>query len=146
MGFVKLKVYSMKILHKWSYKHRIVYLTQLGDKFQLFYRSSGLAGYSTKGEVFPILRLKDNIEMSPDGFGRWNSFGWLPKLYVYNGHFQEYRYKRIEEFPENMHPYMKQLEETDDSDAILEPDPRVINKVCNKYIINKMDYVDWNLL
>ena len=133
----------MKILHKWLYHERIVFLCEFEDGYHLFYKSSGLAGYGTKGEVFPILRLKDTVETSPDGKGEWMCFGWLPKFFYYRGSFAEYRNKDRREFPAVMHPVFDYLEEVDVTDAILEADPRVINKVCNEYIKTKDDYKDW---
>ena len=133
----------MQILKMWLYHERIVFLTKLGDKYQLFYKSSGLAGYDSKGMVMPICRLKDTVETSPDGLGEWMSFGWLPKSYVYNGRFQAYRSKQRNEFPEHMHPYLDILENIDTSGAELQPDPREINAYCAQYIDTYKDYVDW---
>ena len=131
----------MKIIDTWLYHERVIFLTRIDNHYQLFYRSSGLAGHNSKGLVFPILRLKDN-DTSPDGFGKYDAFGWLPKLFVYRGKFQKYRSKIRSEFPENMHAYLDELEKYDKMPKE-ENDPSVINKVCNKYIKNKNDYKDW---
>jgi len=133
----------MKILHKWLYHERIIFLCEFEDGYHLFYKSSGLAGHGTQGQVFPILRLKDTVEYSPDGLGEWMSFGWLPKYFLYRGRFEEYRAKARSEFPKIMYPIMDELEAIDNSDAVLEPDPRIINAVCNQYIKSKNDYKDW---
>ena len=135
----------MEILKQWLYHERIVYLTKINDKYQLFYKSSGLAGYDSKGMVMPICRLKDTVETSPDGLGGWNSFGWLPKSYIYKGRFVAYRSKHRSEFPSNMHPFLDTLEEVDTSKAELQPDPREINAECAPYINSKEDYVDWGV-
>jgi len=135
----------MKILKMWSYHQRVVFLTEIDGKFQLFYKSSGLAGYDSVGMVFPILRLKDTAETSPDGLGNWMSFGWLPKYYIFDGRVQEYRYKMRREFPENMHPFLDELEAMEIPEIELQPDPRIINAVCNEYIDSIEDYVDWKI-
>ncbi len=136
----------MKVLNKWLYHDRIVFLCKFPDRtYHLFYKSSGLAGYGTKGEVFPILRLKDTIERSPDNLGSWMCFGWLPKFYYYEGKFEEYFKKERREFPTVMHPYLDELESTDVSDAVLEDSPKNINNICNLYIKSKEDYKDWSI-
>lgn len=135
----------MEIIKMWEYHRRIIFLTKIGDKYQLFYKSSGRAGYGTKGEVFPHLLLKASEDVSPDGFGQWMNFGWIVKCYLYHGDFQEYRYKRRNEFPDAMHSYLDDLEEEDTSAAGVETDPRVINDFCANYIKGKEDYVDWDI-
>ena len=137
---------TLKIIKVWEYHQRVMFLTEIEGKYQLFYRSSGLAGYGTKGEVFPHLLLKDNNSSSPDGLGDWMSFGWIVKYYKYDGRLQEYTRKNRNEFPSNMHIYLDYLEEQDPTlyDITVEGDPRVINKFCQQYIKTKDDYVDWD--
>ena len=134
---------NFEIIHTWEYYERIVFLTKIFDKYQIFYRSSGLAGFGTKGEVFPILLLKDNYGTSPDGFGEYNAVGWLPKLYFYKGKFQEYRYKRRNEFPTVMHKYLDFLEGIKTYPKSTS-NPKIINEYCKKFIKSKEDYVDWD--
>jgi hypothetical protein len=136
---------NFEIIRTWEYYERIVFLTKLSGKYQIFYRSSGLAGFGTKGEVFPILLLKDDYATSPDGFGKWNPIGWLPKLYFFEGMFQEYRYKKREEFPSNMHKYLDFLEGIKTYPKSTN-DPKIINEYCKKFIKSKEDYVDWKYL
>ena len=134
---------DLKIIKMWEYHQRIIFLTEINNKFQLFYKSSGLAGHGSKGMVMPHMLLKANKDSSPDGLGEWMSFGWIPKYFIYNGRFQEYRAKARSEFPSVMHPFMDHLETVDTSKAELEPDPRVINNFCIDYITEQGDYLDW---
>ena len=134
---------EMEVIKTWEYHQRIIFLTKIGEKYQLFYRSSGLAGYGSKGMVLPHLLLKANKDSSPDGLGQWMSFGWIVKYYVYGGRYAEYRYKNRSEFPKEMHPYLDELEAMDTTGAEVEPDPRVINNYCIDYIKGIEDYVDW---
>lgn len=136
---------EMEIIKMWEYHQRIIFLTKIGEKYQLFYKSSGLAGYGTKGEVFPHLLLKASGEVSPDGFGEWMRFGWIVKYYLYHGYFREYRYKQRNEFPDVMQSFLDDLEEVDTSGAEIEPDPRIINDFCADYIKGKEDYVEWGI-
>lgn len=133
----------LKIIKMWEYHQRIIYLTEIENKFQLFYRSSGLAGHGSRGMILPHMLLKANKDTSPDGLGPWMSFGWIPKYFVYKGRFQEYRSKRMDEFPSVMHPYMDFLQEVDVTGAEVEIDPRVINNFCVDYITGQEDYLDW---
>ena len=131
------------IIKMWLYHHRIIYLTKISEKYQLFYRSSGRAGYNSEGMVFPHLLLKEGSETSPDGFGAWNSVGWIPKCFMYDGRFAEYRYKLRHEFPENMHDYLDYLENYESEDITEEPNPKEINDFCRQFIKSKQDYIDW---
>lgn len=136
----------LKVIKMFEYHQRIIYLTEIEGKFQLFYRSSGLAGHDSKGMILPHMLLKAERDVSPDGLGGWMSFGWIPKFYVYKGRFQEYHGKTLNYFPEVMYPYMDFLKEVDVSGAELEPDPRVINNFCVDYIKSQEDYLDWKSL
>jgi len=137
----------MEIIKIWKYHQRLVFLTKIEDKYQMFYKSAGLNDGNSKGSVFPILRLKEKEGHSPDGFGQWNSIGWLPKLYLHDDRFVEYRYKIRREFPESMYPYMDELEsiiENDDMETAIHP--RTINSFVGDYIRTKEDYFDWKRL
>ena len=138
---------KFKIIQTWLYHERIIYLCQIGDKYQLFYRSSGLAGHDSKGMILPHLLLKDTQHVSPDGLGFFMNFGWIVKYYRFNGSLVEYRSKHISEFPKSMHPYLKELENTDLDELKVQeqPDPKEINRFCQKYIKTEDDYVDWTL-
>ncbi len=132
----------MKLIETWLYHGRVIYLTEIEGKYQLFYRSSGKATrLNTRGEIFPHALLKDG-EYSPDGLGTWNAFGWIPKVYVYDGKFQGYQYKIENEFPENMKAYREILKTIDIGHVEEEEDPRVINAFCKYFIKTKEDYVD----
>ena len=135
----------MEILKMWSYHFRVIYLTRVDGKYQIFYKSAGLNDSNSEGMVMPILRLKVEgyLGSSPDGLGEGNTFGWMPKAYMYNSMFIAYRAKQFCEFPTNMHAYMKLLADTDTSGIEEQPDPREINKYIADYIKDKGDYVDW---
>ncbi len=134
---------NIEIIDMWEYYQRIVFLTKIGSKYQLFYKSTGMNHKGTEGNVFPILLLKEDKGWSPDGFGYWNAIGWLPKLFVFGGKFQEYRYKERSEFPKSMHEYMDYLAELNISDLPSIIDPKEINDRARKFIKSREDYVDW---
>ena len=136
---------ELEIIKMWNYYERIIFLTKIGNKYHLFYKSSGLAGYGTKGEVFPCMRLKDNEICSPDGLGGTMLFGWIPKYYFYRGHFTEYFSKHRSEFPKNMYRFLDYLEEVDTKGVEVMNDPRAINKYCEEFIKDKDDYYDWSI-
>ena len=137
----------MEILKTWFYHGRIIFLTRLNGKYQLFYKSAGLNDSRTKGAVMPILRLKvsNALDTSPDGLGYGNVFGWIPKAYVWRGTLVSYRHKVRAEFPSNMHGYLDLLEQHDIEVAEIQSDPREINEYCVDYIKGREDYVDWGI-
>ena len=138
----------MEIIKIWEYHHRIIFLTKIKGKYQLFYKSSGRAGHGSKDMVFPHLLLKANKEFSPDGLGEWMSVGWIVKYFKYDGRLLAYRHKRLNEFPTVMHSYMKELEDLDltELDVTVESDSKIINDFCQQYIHSKENYVDWKEL
>jgi len=136
----------MKIIKMWGYCERIIYLVGIGDKYQLFYRSSGLAGQDSKGMILPHLRLKvtSKYDVSPDGLGFGNVSGWIPKAFICGGHIDTYRSKVMDSFPESMFVYMDELSRVvipSDIEEIL--DAKEINLFCSEYISSISDYVDW---
>ena len=133
---------DFKIIQSWLYHERIIYLTQIGDKFQMFYRSSGRAGHNSKGNVLPCYTLKLTLRSMGDEFGSM-SYGWIPKVYK-EQYFKPYFSKDMERFPLEMQKYFKELQNFDFSDTILEEDsPVIINAFVANYIKSDDDWYDW---
>ena len=135
----------IEILKIWRYHQRVVFLTQIGDKYQLFYKSTGLAGHGSKGMVLPHLLLKDSSVSSPDGIGDDMLYGWIPKAYKENGKLVEYYQKVRGVFPKAMWPIMDLLEKLDEKMLDVEDcdEPKEINAYCREYIKTAEDYYDW---
>ena len=124
------------------YHHRVIYLTQIGDKFQMFYRSSGLAGHDSTGNILPCYTLKTTYRSLGDEFGGM-CHGWITKVYK-KGHFVNYYSKDMEKFPLEMQKYFVEIGKYDFTETILEQDnPITINEFVADYIKSGNDWVDW---
>lgn len=104
----------MEILGIWEYNQRLMIVTVIEKRYQIFYRSSGLAGYDSKGEVLPAGFVNERRTFSM-------VYGWIPKYYYKKSKFQDqdilkevaYRTKRPEDFPEEIREYMLRLKAMD---------------------------------
>ena len=138
----------MTIIKVWLYHERIIFLTQIGEHYQLFYKSSGLAGHGSRGKVLPHLLLKTSEGETPDGIGGWMPAGWITKAFIQDGFIREYRSKERDAFPLQMHPYLDILEnlDLDNYDIEMQDNPTEINRYASAYITSIYDYVDWDII
>ena len=144
---------DFKIIQTWLYHQRVIYLTQIGDKFQMFYRSSGLAGHNSEGNILPHYFLKETKEWEawlgdPQG---GMPFMWLPKIYFQKDAGYIAYYSKVEShFPKEMQKYMNEIrkynQEVKPDDLpkmIMEDSPFVINDFCREYIKSIDDWMQW---
>lgn len=139
---------DFKIIQTWLYHERIIYLTQIGTKFQMFYRSSGRAGHNSQGNILPCYLLKEVSSYSSwmgDEFGSM-PFMWIPKVYMKNDNFIPYRTKVENTFPEEMQKYfakIKEFNKTTETNVIFEDQPKPINNFIRDYITDRNLWYDW---
>lgn len=131
----------MKVLKTWLYWERIIYLVQIDNKYTLFYRSSGLAGYDSKGTILPCYLLKTDKSSIGDP-GGYMVHGWIPKVYLYNGEWESYHSKDIAAFPKEIQQLSNELQHVDVSAATECKNPKEINEAINE-IIGDGEFFDW---
>ena len=137
---------NFKVIKNWLYYERIIYLTQIDDKFQMFYRSSGENDPNSVGSIIPcyLLKVVDG-EWMGDEFGDM-PYGWIPKVYKVNYGFRPYWNKEENTFPDEMKQYMNAIRDYDGKGTFLvelENEPKVINEFCRGYIESEDDWKEW---
>ena len=137
---------NFKVIKNWWYYERIIYLTQIDDKYQMFYRSSGENDPSSKNAILPCYLLKEvDGEWMGDEFNDM-PYGWIPKTYKAKNGFIPYWSKDENSFPEEMKQYMNAIREYDGKGTFLiemEEEPKVINDFCRYYIKSDIDWKVW---
>jgi len=130
----------MEIIKTWNYHQRIIFFVKIFGKYQLFYRSSGLAGHNSKGEILPTYLLKTFSQCIGDEFNEM-PYGWLPKIFKFN-HWRSYYTKDPKYFLDEMQKYFNILKEVN-MEHEEENDPVKINDFIKRYVKDDDDFLDW---